>query len=262
MEKKSITNHKVFLRKSAGYRNMVDKLLVIERKFLKELDAKDVRGPLDCLEGLRITLSIASYYIAQNEIYRSVFTNSNESILKSARKYLALSIDYLIKIYSTDPSFVYDERDIRHQAHAEIDEFMGYKMVTRTGFYLEYLNTFFEPQSRWQWNILDLSYELALVFKNSFNFKTLIQRLDLRENNVYERKLYLNNLKMHLNEVADGFRVKYEITRMSIDMDKAIRTLEILRHLHLALAEQKDIEAQNRKIELWQAKVIADQKMS
>jgi hypothetical protein len=260
MEKKSITNHKVFLKKATGYRAMADRMLIIERKFLKELSEKADKMPSDYLEGLRLTLSIASYYIAQNEIYVDVFTTSNDAILKAARKYMALSIDYLVKIYSTSPDFVYDDKDIRFLSHNEIDEFVGYEIATKTGFYLEYLDQFFDPQSRWHWNVLDLSYDLALAFKNTFRFKKLVQQLDIRAENVYERKAYVNLLKTYLNEVADGYRFKYEITRMGADMDRATQMLEVLKQLHIALNEPKDKDAQVRKIELWRAKVVADHK--
>lgn len=193
----------------------------------------------DYMEGLRLSLSIASYYIVQNQIYHAIFTTSNETILKSARKYLALSVDYLAKIFSTSQDFLYDEKDVRAKAHAEIEEFTGYKLVARTGFYLDYLDHFFDVQSRWHWSVLDLSYELALIYKNAFNFKNLVQNLDIRAENVYERKSYLMQLKTYLSDVADGFRMKYEITRINTDMDKAIRVLEVLKQLHIALNEQK-----------------------
>jgi hypothetical protein len=260
MEKKSITNHKVFLKKSTGYKAMVDRMLIIERKFIKELAEKSPPTPTDYLEGAKLTLSIASYYIAQNEIYVNIFTTSNEAILKSARKYIAITIDYLAKIYSNSQEFVFDEKDVRHQAHLEIAEFVGYEVATRTGFYLEYLDQFFDPQSRWHWNVLDLSFDLALIFKNTFIFKKILQQLDIRAENVYERKTYVGLLKTHLSDVADGYRLKYEVTRMNSDMDRATQVLEVLKYLHMALNEPKDMEAQSRKIELWKAKAIADHK--
>jgi hypothetical protein len=260
MEKKNVTNHKVFLKKSAGYRNMSERMLQIERAFLSELSKKSTVELSDQMEGLQISLSIASYYIVQNEIYHTIFSTSNETILKSARKYMAISIDYLTKTYSTAYEFLYDEKDIRAKAHAEIDEFQGYKMITRVGFYLEYLDQFFDVQSRWHWNILDLSYDLSLVYKNAFNFKTLVQQLDIRADKVYERKAYVQQLKNYLSDTADGLRMKYEITRLNPDMEKAVRVIEVLKQLHVALNEPREVEAQTRKIELWRAKVITDQR--
>lgn len=261
MEKKNVTNYRIFLKRSASYRAMVDRMLIIERKYLTDLAQKRVSSISDHLEGMRLSLSIASYYIIENEIYRNIFTISNETILKSSRKYLALSIDYLSKIYTTDADLLYREEDIRRQAHAEIEEFESYKIVTRVAFYLDYLDSFFDIQSRWHWNVLDLSFDLALIYKNTFNFKSIVSKLDIRAENGYERKLYLLQLKTYLNEVADGLRMKYEITRMPTDMDKAVSVLEILRQIHIALNEIRDAETQARKMEVWQAKVVSDQKI-
>jgi hypothetical protein len=252
---------KQYLGKVAPFQAMAERLNLIEKKFTLESQFPDA-DVNDFINGAEINLSLVSYYIAMNEVHRLVFDTSNESLVKTARRSLANAMHWLEKMFSTSREFGYEDDDMRLVALLEISEFKRYELMRITGFYLGYLESFFSTNSKGYWSFLDLSAKFALIFKNTFDFRTLVKATDLREAHSAERKAMLLILKQSFEDVANAFKFKYETFRMESDMKQAIYALEILAKIALYMREPHEAEVQKRKIELWQSKFIADKKNS
>ncbi|GAH58249.1 unnamed protein product, partial [marine sediment metagenome] len=99
------------------------------------------------------------------------------------------------------------------------------------------------------------------VTKNLINLKTFTANLDPRIEGYSERLAHLNLTKRLLQQASDRYREKYELSTHRLDdIKRAISFLSALRRLHILLGESDQVEDIKKKIDIWRAKMEADQK--
>ncbi len=97
--------------------------------------------------------------------------------------------------------------------------------------------------------------------KNLLNLKTLIAGMDPRVEGYSARLAHLALAQELLQQAADRYREKYELSTLRIDDIKAgINFLAALRRLHVVLGEVEQAEVVKKKAEIWQAKMENDLK--
>ena len=99
------------------------------------------------------------------------------------------------------------------------------------------------------------------VAKNLINLKTFVSGMDPRVEGYEIRQKHLALVESLLNNSAKRYREKYELSTFRIDdFKKAIQYLAALRRLMSMLGDTGNIEELKKKIDIWKAKMEADQK--
>ncbi len=121
----------------------------------------------------------------------------------------------------------------------------------------------FGENTKWKWPMVDLEARLATVSKNCLDLKTLVQGMDPRSEGYRERIEFFNLSRKLLQDAADSYRKKYEVTNKRMDdFRKAISFLGALQRLSMLLGRQNEAVNLKKKSEIWKKKMESDQKNS
>ena len=110
---------------------------------------------------------------------------------------------------------------------------------------------------------MEIEGRYATIVKNLLDLKHLTAGLDPRADFYSERNAHLRITKQLLEQSANRYREKYELSTLRIDDFKlAISYLSALRRLHIVLGEVEESEVVRKKIDVWRAKMESDSKKS
>ncbi len=114
--------------------------------------------------------------------------------------------------------------------------------------------------SKWKMSFIDLEGRQAVISHNSIDFKHIVKELDPRAREVYG--LHINFIEMTiraLNDSANNYRLKYELTTNKLDDFKmAILLLATLKRLYSYIGKKKELEEVQKRIDVWKAKLQSD----
>ena len=261
MAKVSEKAKKKYQEKITEYQALISEMIQNERKIVSQLKKGDVSFHPQRLDMATGNLMLVSYYTLINSLSLALLGIKNETYLNEARKCLYKAIIYLEEIVSAyvDAPFAdYEEGLISIE---EFDDISRYQLVNRIGFSIKSIEEGFGENSKWKWSFVELEGRFATVTKNLINFKTFIAKLDPRIDGYPERVAHADLAKKLLQNAADGYRQKYELsTRRIDDINMATNYLSALRRIHVILGESDQAEVTKRKIDIWKTKMESDQK--
>jgi hypothetical protein len=204
-------------------------------------------------------LTLVANYLLMSSLSLAFLGVKNEAFMNEARKCLYKAIIALEEIVSpaVDAPFADYEAGL-----ATIDTFSEenrYRLLCRIGFSLDSLQEGFGENSKWKWSFVELEGRFAAVTKNLLNLKTLIAGMDPRSEGYSARLAHLGLARELLQQAADRYREKYELSTQRVDDIKAgINFLIALRRLHVVLGEVDQAEVVKKKAEIWRLKMEND----
>jgi hypothetical protein len=183
----------------------------------------------------------------------------NEAFLNEARKGCYKCIIYLEEAVTPFVDVPFSE----YEEHlARIDGFKDepkYKLIRKLGFAIQSVMDELGENSKWKWSFVELEGRYATVAKNLLNLKTIVAGMDPRVEGYAIRVAHLNLAKRLLQQAADRYRQKYELSTVRADDFKlAIGYLSALRRIHIVLGESEDSDELRKKIEIWKTKMETD----
>jgi hypothetical protein len=185
----------------------------------------------------------------------------NESFLNDGRKSCYKSIIYMEEIVSPyiDAAFSdYQQGVVSLKRFADRDK---YRFLCKLGFAIDSIIEGFGAGSKWKWSFVELQGRYAVIAKNLLNLKSFIMQLDPRVEGYSERLAHMQLVKKILQQSADRYREKYELSTMRLDdIKKAILFLAAMKRLHTLLGEVEEAEVVKKKMEIWKTKMEDDQK--
>jgi hypothetical protein len=206
-------------------------------------------------------LNIVSYYNLMNALSLSLLGIKNESFLNDARKASYKSIIYMeesVSPYIDAPFSDYQQGVDSLQGFGDKEK---YSFLCKLGFSVDSVIEGFGAGSKWKWSFVELQGRYAVISKNLLNLKTFIAQLDPRVEGYSERLAHVQLVKRLLQQSADRYREKYELSTMRLDdIKKAILFLAAIKRLHALLGEIEEAEVVKKKMEIWKAKMEDDQK--
>jgi hypothetical protein len=206
-------------------------------------------------------LNIVSYYNLMNAVSLSLLGIKNESFLNDARKACYKSIIYMEEIVSAYIDTGFSDYQQGVESLAEFDDKSKYEFLCKLGFAIDSVIEGFGTGTKWKWSFVELQGRYAVIAKNLVNLKTFIVQLDPRVEGYSERLSHVQLVKKLLQQSADRYREKYELSTMRLDdIKKAILFLAAMKRLHTLLGEIEESEVVKKKIEIWKAKMEDDQK--
>jgi hypothetical protein len=206
-------------------------------------------------------LNLVSYYILMNSLSLALLGMKNEAYLNEARKACYKSIIALEEIVTPYIDVPYSEYAERLTSIQDYSDQQRYDLLKKLGYSIDSVIEDFGQNSKWKWSFVELQGRYATITKNLINMKSFVARLDPRIEGYPERVGHMSLSKRLLQQAADRYREKYELLTLRLDdIKQAIRFLAALRRLHLLLGESEESEIVKKKIEIWKAKMEADQK--
>lgn len=243
------------------YKKKVDDLTKRETLVLQLLQ-KDPKGvEFKKIRLAEENLTMISYYLLMNELSVQLQGVKNEPFLNNARKLIYKALIYLEQVVtdSIDQPFSdYADRLERIQSFSA-EQRLG--VVRKLGFSIQGVVDAFGDNSKWKWSFVDLEARFATICKNMMNIKTLYQDMD-PANPGYESTMgHFETTVKWLERAAQKLREKYELSTHSFsDFKLAIKYLEGLRLLYMAIGKSEEAAETKRKFEVWTQKLEGDMK--
>ena len=106
---------------------------------------------------------------------------------------------------------------------------------------------------------MELEGRHATVTKNLLNLKNVVVNIDPRSPDYGPTMRHLLLVKKLLNQSANRYREKYELsTKNTDDFKIGMNYLHALRRLNTILGDRSDVEVIKKKLDAWNVKLEAD----
>ena len=206
-------------------------------------------------------LNIVSYYNLMNALSLSLLGIKNESFLNDGRKSCYRSIIYMEEIVSPYIDAAFSDYQQGVESLEGFDDGSKYRLLCKLGFSIDSVIEGFGSGTKWKWSFVELQGRYAVIAKNLLNLKTFIMQLDPRIEGYSQRLAHVQLVKKLLQQSADRYREKYELSTMRLDdIKKAILFLAAMKRLHALLGEVEEAEVVKKKMEIWKTKMEDDQR--
>ena len=206
-------------------------------------------------------LNIVSYYNLMNALSLSLLGIKNESFLNDGRKSCYKSIIYMEEIVSPYIDAAFSDYQQGLDSLARFDDEAKYRLLCKLGFAIDSIIEGFGSGSKWKWSFVELQGRYTVIAKNLLNLKTFIMQLDPRIEGYSQRLAHVQLVKKLLQQSADRYREKYELSTMRLDdIKKAILFLAAMKRLYTLLGEVEEAEVVKKKMEIWKTKMEDDQR--
>jgi len=261
MAKVSEEAKKKYSEKIKAYKKMVDDQLQKEKQILQILKNDDTGSGFKKLMLANEILNIVSYYVLMNELSLALLGIKNEAFLNDGRKACFKALIYLEEVFTDYLDVPYSEYEENLDAVSGFSDEDRYSLICKAGFSIDSINLSFGEGSKWKWSFVDMNGRLACVAKNCMDLKKMAAGMDPRVPGYQVRLKQLNLTRRLLQQSADDFRKKYELSTLRIDdFKRAIGFLASLKRLSIVLKRNTDVEALKKKIDIWKLKMDTDLK--
>ncbi len=206
-------------------------------------------------------LNVVSYYNLMNALSLSLLGIKNESFLNDGRKSCYKSIIYMEEIVSPYIDAAFSDYQQGLDSLTRFDDGAKYRLLCKFGFAIDSVIEGFGSGSKWKWSFVELQGRYTVIAKNLLNLKTFIMQLDPRIEGYSQRLAHVQLVKKLLQQSADRYREKYELSTMRLDdIKKAILFLAAMKRLYTLLGEVEEAEVVKKKMEIWKTKMEDDQR--
>ncbi|MBN1520225.1 MAG: hypothetical protein JW923_09045 [Spirochaetales bacterium] len=262
MAKITLEQRNRYAAKVKEYKAVIDAVNAKEQNLLNLLKQPGGQGAgYVRLKLVEEVLSLASYHILINTLSVSLLGIKNEDSLSDARKAIVRGVKYLEDIVTgfVDTPFSDYEANLQEIAELSLDD--RYLLIRKIGFAIREIEDGYGSNSKWKWSFAETWGKFAVVAKNMIDLKRAYQDLDLDSPNRMVTMSYLGTVKRLFQSVADRYREKYEVFSSKMeDFKQAILFLTALRRIHTVFGDRTEADELKKKIEIWSAKLEADQK--
>ena len=259
MGKISIEARKRYFEKIKEYKNSIDQILKREQNLLQLIATDDKGADYKRLMLADEYLNLVSLYVFMNALSVSLLGVKNEAYLNDARKGCYKSLIVLEEVVTNYIDVPYSDYDEQLKDIEGFEDEKRWQLVCKLGFSIQSVIDGFGDNSKWKWSFVELEARFATITKNLLNMKTVISGMDPRVPGYEARFHHLNLTKKLLQQAADKYRQKYELSTLRIDDFKiAINYLSALRRLSIRLGETNEAEIVKKKIEVWKGKMETD----
>ncbi len=252
---------KKYFERIAPYKKSINELKDKERRIEVILKGNDAGEQYKRLSLADDNLTAASYHLVMNSLSVSLLGVKNENSLNDGKKSCSLAVIQLEKVFTDLVDVPFSEYEESLKATVSFNEMKRYALIRKAGLALSMVKDSFGENSRWKWAMVDLDARLAAVAKNCLDLKTLVQGMDPRNEGYRERIEFFNLTRKMLQDSADGYRMKYEVsTKRMDDFRKAISFLGALQRLSMLLGRQNEALKLKKKSEIWKKRMESDHK--
>lgn len=244
------------------YKSKITAVLQKEKTMLNGMHKGDIDYENKKLLLCEDMIYIATLYMAQNSLSLKLMEVKNNDALNDARKILYKAIIYLEDIVTNMIDCSFSDLFPYYEKIKSISISRRYMIIRKLGLSIAMLKDAFGDNSKWKWSFVELQGRFTTVAKNLIDMKSAVKDYFDPNSNDYETTvLYIRLITKLLNDSANAYRDKYELsTRRIDDMRNGIKYLLALRKLHISLGNVDSAEEIKKKAVVWKDKMDADAK--
>ena len=250
-----------YAEKVKEYKRTAEAIVEREKSILKTINEGDLRG--NAYKSITLAeerLNLASYYLLLNRISIALLNTRNEGFLNDARKSCYQAVIYLEYVVTDYLDVPFSEYEDRLESMEDYSDDRRCYLARKLGLTIQLVKDAFGENSKWRWSFVELEGRYATVVKNLIDLRHVVAGLDPRSEGYESRVALLALCKARLARAADRYRERYELSAGRIDdFKRAIAYLSALRRIHAMLGENDDAELVKKKLEVWKAKMNADE---
>ncbi len=206
------------------------------------------------------TMKLISLFCIMNGLSLELLGIKNEFFINEARKSCYETLILLEAVFGDVINAAYVDLKDNFVEFATYPLENKYNLLKKLGFSINMVKDAFGENSKWKMSFIDLEGRQAIISNNSIDFKHIVKELDPRERELFG--LHINFIEMTiraLNDSANNYRLKYELTTSKLDdFKKAILLLATLRRLYSYIGKKKEMTEVQKKIDVWKAKLQSD----
>ena len=243
------------------YKNFIEEALERERTAKASFAADGGGVALAKISLAGECLDVVAHLLLMNSLSVSLLGIRNEAFLNEARKSCYKAVIWLEEVVTPLVDAPFSEYEESLAAIEGFSDEGRYDLVRKLGYAIDAIEEGFGENSKWKWSFVELEGRFAAVTRNLLNLKTLLAGMDPRVEGYTARLAHLGLARELLQQSADRYRQKYEMSNLRVDDIKAgINFLAALRRLHVVLGETEQAEIVKKKAEIWKAKMEDDLK--
>jgi hypothetical protein len=244
------------------YHKQIDGLLAKEKTMLMLMQSDNSGQAYKKLQLAEDMIFISSLYMAENSLSIKILEVKNNDALNESRKTLYKAIIYLEEVVTNFIDVSYVDLSDKWETIANTPVSKRYQLVRKLGLSIRLLKDAFGENSKWKWSFVELEGRFAAVAKNFIDMrKGAKDYFDPRSLDYEVTVLYVRILQKLLEQSANGYRDRYELsTRRIDDMRNGIKFLLARHKLCLAIGDKANAEEIKKKAVVWKEKMDADQK--
>ncbi len=261
MGKISSTARSKYTERIKEYKTQVEEILAKEKNILGIIDDDPDDSSYKRLILADDSLNMVSYYLLMNQLSLTFLGVKNENMLNDARKRIYQSIIYLEQVVTDYIDSPFSDYEEKLEMITNFNDSQRLDLIKKLGFSIASVKEGYGGNSRWKWSFVEIEGRFGTISKNFINLKTFVAGMDPRVEGYDIRTRHLSLVKDLLNDSAKRYREKYELSTFRIDdFKKAILYLSALKRLLSMLGDIGSIEELKKKIDIWKAKMDADQR--
>ncbi len=261
MGKISSTARSKYIERIKEYKTQIDSILIKEKDILHVISLDEEDSSYKKVVLADDSLNMVSYYLLMNQISLTYLGVKNEGMLNDARKRCYQAIIYLEQVVSDYIDSPFSDYEEKLDTISNLTDGQRLDLVKKLGFAIESVKEGYGDNTRWKWSFVEVEGRFGTIAKNLINLKTFVAGMDPRIEGYEVRQKHLELVESLLNNSAKRYREKYELSTFRIDdFKKAIQYLSALRRLMAMLGDTGNIEELKKKIDIWKAKMEADQR--
>lgn len=244
------------------YKTKISAVLEKEKTMLNGMHKGDIDYENKKLLLCEDMIYVSTLYMALNSLSLKLMEVKNNDALNDARKILYKAIIYLEDIVGNVIDCPYSELFENYEKIKNVSISRRYMIIRKLGLSIAMLKNAFGDNSKWKWSFVELEGRFTTVTKNLIDMKTAVKDYFDPNSNDYETTvLYIRLVTKLLNDAANAYRDKYELsTRRIDDMRNGIKYLLALRKLYISLGNVDSAEEIKKKAIVWKDKMDADAK--
>ena len=259
MSKFSIEERKQYQEKIKPYRDKIVEIGAREKELLLMIQKDPENAAANRLTLAEEMLNLASYQIIISLVSQMRLKIKEENALNDGRKSLYKSVIYLEEVVTNYVDAPYTDYEEKLAVIASMDAASRYRLVRKMGLAIELLENAYGDNTKWKWSFVELEGRFAAVTKNILDLRNAVTNTDPRSPNYEPTVYHLRMIKKLLNQAADRYREKYELSTNRIDdFKQGINFLGSLRRIHVLLGDREEAETIKKKLEIWSAKLETD----
>ena len=261
MGKISSTARSRYIERIKEYKTQIDSILIKEKDILHVISLDEDDSSYKKVVLADDSLNMVSYYLLMNQISLTYLGVKNEGMLNDARKRCYQAIIYLEQVVSDYIDSPFSDYEEKLDTISNLTDVQRLDLVKKLGFAIESVKEGYGDNTRWKWSFVEVDGRFGTIAKNLINLKTFVAGMDPRVEGYEVRQKHLELVESLLNNSAKRYREKYELSTFRIDdFKKAIQYLSALRRLMAMLGDTGNNEELKKKIDIWKAKMEADQR--
>ena len=259
MSKFSLEERRQYQEKIKPYQDKIAEIIAKEKIILLTIQKEPETAVFKRLTLADEMLNLTSYQIVISLVSQMRLKIKEENALNDGRKSLYKSVIYLEEVVSNYVDSPYTDYEEKLAAIASLDAARRYQLVRKMGFAIDMLEYAYGDNTKWKWSFVELEGRFAAVAKNIIDLKNAVSNTDPRSPNYEPTVFHLRMIKKLLNQAADRYREKYELSTNRIDdFKQGINFLGSLRRIHILLGDKEEAETVKKKLEIWSAKLETD----